>query len=433
MEANDRSDIEDSDSECESTASGGRFDPKKDREKPEFDGTIPSTSGASKPHGGEALVPGAQTSIALPIEDLRLMLKQNGELLKLFSEQRKRKRTVHSEEESSSDESETYAAQPRASQKQNGGTKKIRATTGGTDEPQVPIAAREKAMSLGDDDIEEDIDLLLANNEPAGGPDESDALDEIEQEYDADEHVGEAVGERLSNIVKKIKNKVTKKLDSKEDEKKRSGDFQQKLDAVLRPSDVDIHVPRVNPEVWEYVKHADKSEDIQHYQKILTKTIFLLSQMTAKCIDLQKNPQKAKELGADLTKEAISAVHFQTKLWFDMSIDRRAKIVYAPHMDKKYRSLMSKDIPVTKFLFGDELPVTCTSIDKASKIGRNLVRSSRGGHFQSASKNWDSRPAVRQQSQNWYQGRGGGQSKNRTGWNRRGKRPHTSQTNLRQN
>ncbi|KAK7494694.1 hypothetical protein BaRGS_00014092 [Batillaria attramentaria] len=66
------------------------------------------------------------------------------------------------------------------------------------------FAAREKAMSLGDDDIEEDIDLLLANNEPAGGPDESDALDEIEQEYDADEHVGEAVGEGLSNIVKKI-------------------------------------------------------------------------------------------------------------------------------------------------------------------------------------------------------------------------------------
>ncbi|KAK7486201.1 hypothetical protein BaRGS_00022524 [Batillaria attramentaria] len=184
-----------------------------------------------KPHGGEALIPGAQTSIALPIEDLRLMLKQNGELLKLFSEQRKRKRTVHSEEESSSDESETYAAQPRASQKQNGGTKKTRATPGGTDEPQVPTAAREKAMSLGDDDIEEDIDLLIANNEPAVGPDESDALDEIEQEYDADEHVGEAVG-----TVKKIKDKVTKKLDSKEDEKKRAGEFQQKLDAVLRPS-----------------------------------------------------------------------------------------------------------------------------------------------------------------------------------------------------
>nr|KAG5699043.1 hypothetical protein BaRGS_025437 [Batillaria attramentaria] len=47
QEAESDLDIEDFDSECESTASGGRFDPKKDREKPEFDGAIPSTSGAS--------------------------------------------------------------------------------------------------------------------------------------------------------------------------------------------------------------------------------------------------------------------------------------------------------------------------------------------------------------------------------------------------
>lgn len=63
----------------------------------------------------------------------------------------------------------------------------------------------------------------------------------------------------------------------------------------------------------------------------------------------------------------------------ELSMERRAKILYALNVNhnQKHRKLASEEIPVTEFLFGNNLKSFLSAIDSSSKLGFSMTRSHR--------------------------------------------------------
>ena len=68
------------------------------------------------------------------------------------------------------------------------------------------------------------------------------------------------------------------------------------------------------------------------------------------------------------------------KVVHEIWLERRSKILSSPNVNKKYPKL-STDLPVTDFLFGNNLKAVLSSIDSTSKLGLNHVQSSRGKKY----------------------------------------------------
>ena len=88
---------------------------------------------------------------------------------------------------------------------------------------------------------------------------------------------------------------------------------------------------------------------------------------------------KSQEL-KNLIKNPSDAMSLNMKVVHEISLERRSRILSSPNVNKKYRKL-STDLPVTDFLFGNDLKAVLSSFDSTSKLGSNYVQSSRGKKY----------------------------------------------------
>ena len=208
-----------------------------------------------------------------------------------------------------------------------------------------------------------DCEELLTNKADSGAingqRDESPdgLLDEIAQSLDETERTDEAVAEKLADIANK------RWLQMLSDEK-----LKEKLEKCPRPVNCDkIIVPKVNPEIWGKLSRQAKGNDLQfsRLQTHLTKVGHIVVKSTD--LLLKAKADSSKSYIDDLVRMNTDAIALLGHVSFEISQRRRESI--RPHLHKDYAALCSSTMPVTNFLFGDELQAQLSHIRASNKIG----------------------------------------------------------------
>ncbi|XP_071797702.1 uncharacterized protein [Asterias amurensis] len=190
-------------------------------------------------------------------------------------------------------------------------------------------------------------------------------LDNFEQLYAEDAPTADAVNDKLAKVVDKM---VRHKLP--EDK------TVEKLKTIQRPTNVkNLECTRVNPEIWSSLKPKTRSQDIkfQKVQQALLKGIIpvvgvinsLMSRPAATDPPTQVNP----DFKVEITKllDAVAIIGHANQ---ELNVRRRDLI--KPDLNKQFSGLCSPHVPVTGFLFGDDLPQQCKDIQQTNKIGNKV-------------------------------------------------------------
>ena len=181
-------------------------------------------------------------------------------------------------------------------------------------------------------------------------------LDEIAQSLDETERTDEAVAEKLADTANYCW------LQMLSDEK-----LKEKLEKCPRPVNCDkFIVPKVNPEIWGKLSRQAKGNlQFSRLQTHLTKVGHIVVKSTD--LLLKANADSSKSYIDDLVRMNTDVIALLGHVSFEISQRRRESI--RPHLHKDYAALCSSTMPVTNFLFGDELQAQLSHIRAWNKIG----------------------------------------------------------------
>ena len=239
------------------------------------------------------------------------------------------------------------------------------------------------------------VDKLMASDTGLEHPVDDDNnnlsdLDEIQQDFDASPELGDPLPDKMVNLFHTlVKGNISDKK------------LSEKFTMYKKPKNLDLDVAKVNPELWAIMDRDSKTSDLrlQKVQRSLYVASYALSLVATKCTESKDVEAKA------LLKPVADAAGLVLKSAHDLNIDRRLRVVSAPHFDKKYKKLATSDVPVTKYLFGDNLQAEARSIDSASRLGKNFQ------YFQSGpKKGFKGKFGYRRTSSAWRRTRGKGRS-----------------------
>ena len=113
-------------------------------------------------------------------------------------------------------------------------------------------------------------------------------LNEIAQDFVSDEQTAPKVAQKLADI-------VNKRWGSKLEEAK----LKEKLAKYNRPDNCEkLTVPKVNPEIWNKLKHGTKSADLRlaNMQKVLVKVGSAVAKATDTLLAIRADPEKTSAL-----------------------------------------------------------------------------------------------------------------------------------------
>ena len=274
-------------------------------------------------------------TIEIPRHEWDEFKKQNDRILKLLNEP-----TCKSRKLDSDDNEEHYV---------------FSASENSESEDGEILENRDDAVA---NDLEDEINGL-ANNDPNNNNRADNGIEEIAQEYNDDEDVGPEIDTQLANLVEKMKNK-----NMPDDTQKRINDTYK-----LPQNCNNLCVPKVNEELWSELDKDVKIQDLrlQKIQRHLIKSAAILIKTAQNLI------------GKAEFRNAMDALAMTLKNMKDISFDR--KIVLTNGLHPKFKKLLSPDIPVTKYLFGDDFAGTLKSINVSSKLGKNFSKSTKGKKY----------------------------------------------------
>ncbi|XP_070192372.1 uncharacterized protein [Littorina saxatilis] len=275
------------------------------------------------------------------------------------------------------------------------------------------VSDDEQSVETGVDDfdhlLEEMCKTQASESRPEAelnDPNESEIMNELEQDFDISETLGDEVADRIAKRVSVMaKGQMTEEK------------MKQKEREFKRPKNIETSVPKVNPEIWGLMEHSAKTYDLksQRQQKLL----YTANNALVVAWDVSLKMGVASEEQKKLIKTIAEASGLILKTAYDMSLDRRAKILSGQNVNRKYRKLASSNIPVTQWLFGDDLKSACADIDCTTKLGLAFTQSSRGQKYfpsrQYAPKNseWRGRGRWNWNGKRGAQFRGRGRSQGR--------------------
>ena len=196
-------------------------------------------------------------------------------------------------------------------------------------------------------------------------------LNEIAQDFQSDEQTDLKVAQKLAAI-------VNKRWGSKLGEAK----LKEKLAKYNRPDNCEkLTVPKVNPEIWNKLKHGTRSADVRlaNMQKVLVKVGSAVAKSTDTLLAIRANPEKTsasaltEKLGELVTHNA-DALALLGHVNIELSYRRRDAI--KPNLNNEYSSLCGSQVPITGLLFGDELQSQLNNIKATNKIGHTTIAKS---------------------------------------------------------
>ena len=206
---------------------------------------------------------------------------------------------------------------------------------------------------------------------------EDTLLNEIAQDFESDEITDPRVAQKLADI-------VNKRWGSKLEEAK----LKEKFAKYNRPDNCEkLTVPKVNPEIWNKLKHVTRSADLRlaNMQKILFKVVSAVAKSTDTLLAMRADPEKTsasaftEELGKLVTHNA-DALALLGHVNIELSYRRHDAI--KPTLNDEYSSLCGSQVPITGLLFGDGLQSQLNNIKATNyKIGhRTTGKSSNRNH-----------------------------------------------------
>ena len=247
-------------------------------------------------------------------------------------------------------------------------------------QPPAPTTMRDS----GDSDPEQS-DSEALNFPPNGDPPkpgssvtEDPLLNEIAQDFESNEQTDPNVAQKLADI-------VNKRWGSKLEEAK----LKEKLAKYNRPDNCEkLTVPKVNPEIWNKLKHGTKSAVLRlaNMQKVLVKVGSAVAKATDTLLAIRADPEKTsasaltEKLGKLVTYNA-DALALLGHVNIELSYRRRRRDAIKPNLNDAYSSLCGSQVPITGLLFGDELHSQLNNIKATNKIGHTTtVKSSYRNH-----------------------------------------------------
>ena len=140
-------------------------------------------------------------------------------------------------------------------------------------------------------------------------------------------------------------------------------------------------MPKVNPEVWNKLKHVTRSADLRlaNMQKVLVKVGSAVAKSTDSLLAIRADPEKTsasaltEKLGKLVTYNA-DALELLGHVNIELSYRRRD--VIKPKLNNEYSSLCGSQVPITGLLFGDELQSQLNNIKATNKNGHTTTAKS---------------------------------------------------------
>ena len=235
---------------------------------------------------------------------------------------------------------------------------------------------------------------------------EQDALlSEISEDFEQEEDLGPDINQQLADIINK---RWSKQLNDTK--------LKEKTEKYSRPANCEkLIVPRVNAEIWDKLDNKTKHNDLRAsaIQKSIVKVGAALASSTEMLVKLRPKNLPEVDKILKLNTDALALLGHTS---CELSLRRRDAI--KPNLHKDYGSLCASHVPVTSFLFGDNLQTRLNDIRASNKISKTTVpdkfghgkargrfppawsnnntgfdaRQNRGSHFLSKGRNWKQHP-----------------------------------------
>ena len=236
------------------------------------------------------------------------------------------------------------------------------------------LQSRKRKFEVETENMDEQLNKLLSRaksrsasrSQPQSKQQDTGGITSILRDYEVEDETGDEVEGDLALLIETMaKGQLSE------------ANLDKKMTLHKRPQNCNFWVPRVNSEVWSIMDHGAKTSDlkVQKRQKNLLTAVCALTKVAQTCV------AGATLDSATVLNSVTDAMGLIFKAVSDLPMDRRGKILNAPQVNKKYRKVVSTEIPVTKQLFGDYLKAAFASIDSSSKLGMAFTMSSRGKKY----------------------------------------------------
>ena len=143
--------------------------------------------------------------------------------------------------------------------------------------------------------------------------------------------------------------------------------LREKSEKYFRPINCDrLITPKVNPEIWGRVNRQTRGKDLKLscLQTTLTKVDQIITQTTDMLLKARATDEKVDV--DNMVRMNTDALALLEHVSFEISQRRRDAI--RPTLHKVYATLCASHVPITNFLFGDELQTQLNHIRASNKI-----------------------------------------------------------------
>ena len=203
-----------------------------------------------------------------------------------------------------------------------------------------------------------------------GKPQESEtnlplALSRLSDKLASAENAGPPISEGLAKIINTI---VRDRLSRKEDATKKRMSI---MENNLRPENCEtMAAPRVNKEIWGSMSAQTRGNDIE-YQKTQNALLKALGPIASVMDEMIKTDPEGKDAKMskmiDKLMESVSLMAYAND---DLNDFRRKNI--KADLSNDFKSLCSNQVPITEFLFGDNISDQVKSIQDGNKVGKQI-------------------------------------------------------------
>ena len=127
---------------------------------------------------------------------------------------------------------------------------------------------------------------------------------------------------------------------------------------------------RVNPEIWSKVRSNTKSRDLKmrKLETSLLNSMIPIVKMSDRLLKLKSNSKSTSESDvSEFLQVSLDSLALMGHSINEVNIKRRELI--KPDLNDQFKQLCGSHTPVTKLLFGDDLPKSVKEISETNKVG----------------------------------------------------------------
>ena len=252
-------------------------------------------------------------------------------------------------------------------------------------------------------DISSQVNDLLQSTESSKNcskANEDEVLGELSKLYEAEGTVSDPINAKLASLVDKM---VKTSLSEEK--------IKEKHEKYNRPENCENLInTRVNPEIWTKVRSNTRSRDLkmQKLETSLLKSMIPIVKMSDKLLELKSTSTSASQSDvSEFLQLSLDSLALMGHSINEVNIKRRELI--KPDLNDQFKQLCGSHSPVTKLLFGDDLPKSVKEISETNKVGVK-VSSKPPTHYNKQQKRSNYHHGTHHQSQKpflWkYQGPG---------------------------